>query len=123
MNRTQQGGGIDLESVSLDSGDLEVAPDNVLSKIETDCGIVQNGKVVFVTKTKACRTEDIVGHVNDFANGDPRKPRKSVFDPTETSIGQLDNFVSSLSPTWSPAESTKTTLFPQISAADTLLYL
>ena len=95
-------GGVDLESVSLDSGDLEVV-DNMLATIDRDSGSLQNGKVVFgnsLRETTACRTEETVGRVSDIGNtGDPRKPRKSVH-PNEGPIGgQLGAFLSSLSPT------------------------
>ena len=112
MNQ-MQAGGVDLDSVSLDSGDLEVVS-SIHGAINGDISHLENGKrheeslnenSLPKIHIKPCRTEytakPTVGHVSD--NVDPRRPGKSVH-PSEASIRQLDDFLSSLSPICAPSE-------------------
>ena len=110
-----QAGGVDLDSVSLDSGDLEVVS-NMHAAINANIGSLKNGKrreeslnennlsKIYI---KPCKTEytanPTVGHVSDNTSGDSRGPRKNIHHPSEASISQLDDFLSTLSPTCSPS--------------------
>ena len=111
-----QAGGVDLDSVSLDSGDLEVVS-NMHAAINANIGSLKNGmrheeslneNNLSKIHIKPCKTEytanPTVGHVSDNASGDSRGPRKNIHHPSETSISQLDDFLSTLSPTCSPSE-------------------
>ena len=106
-----QGGAVDLDSVSLDSGDLEVVS-NVLGtinsdnlyKLESGRRRKESAKENSFSKiqSKPCTTEykarSSIGLASEAAIGD-EKTLTTGGRPTEASIRELDDFLLNLSPT------------------------